>query len=278
MTDPVTDADTVTISNFIRTIIDQDLASGKNGQRVATRFPPEPNGYLHIGHAKSICLNFGLAEDYNGTCNLRFDDTNPEKESTEYMQAIKADVEWLGFKWTEERFASDYFDELYNFAVELIRQGHAYVDSSSADEMREMRGTLKKPGIESPFRSRSVDENLDLFERMKNGEFEDGTHVLRAKIDMASGNINMRDPTLYRIRRTPHFRTGDAWNIYPMYDYTHCLSDALEQITHSLCTLEFEDHRPLYDWVLDTLQTPAHPQQIEFAPVSYTHLTLPTKA
>lgn len=267
MTDPAN-------SNFIRTIIDQDLASEKNGQRVATRFPPEPNGYLHIGHAKSICLNFGLAEDYDGNCNLRFDDTNPEKESTEYMQAIKADVDWLGFNWTDERFASDYFDELYNYAVELIRQGNAYVDSSSADEMRTMRGTLKEPGVDSPYRTRSVEENLDLFERMKNGEFEDGKHVLRAKIDMASGNMNMRDPTLYRIRRTPHFRTGDKWNIYPMYDYTHCLSDAIEQVTHSLCTLEFEDHRPLYDWVLDTLDTPAHPQQIEFARLSLEYTVL----
>ncbi len=274
MTDQDKGADTLATSNFIRTIIDRDLASGKNGQRVATRFPPEPNGYLHIGHAKSICLNFGLAEDYNGTCNLRFDDTNPEKESTEYMEAIKADVEWLGFKWTEERFASDYFDELYNFAVKLIQQGHAYVDSSSAEQMREMRGTLTQPGVESPYRERTIEENLDLFERMKNGEFEDGTHVLRAKIDMASGNINMRDPTLYRIRRTPHFRTGDVWNIYPMYDYTHCLSDAIEQITHSLCTLEFEDHRPLYDWVLDTLKTPAHPQQIEFARLSLEYTVL----
>jgi len=260
--------------NFIRTIIDDDLATGKNGQRVATRFPPEPNGYLHIGHAKSICLNFGIAKDYNGSCNLRFDDTNPEKESSEYMEAIKADVEWLGFQWAEQRFASDYFQQLYDYALTLITDGNAYVDSSSADEIRELRGTLSKPGIESSYRNRSVEENLDLFQRMKDGEFEDGTHVLRAKIDMAAGNLNMRDPVIYRIRRAHHFRTGDAWNIYPMYDYTHCLSDAIENITHSLCTLEFEDHRPLYDWVLETLDTPAHPQQIEFARLSLEYTVL----
>jgi len=260
--------------NFIRTIIDEDLATGKNGQRVATRFPPEPNGYLHIGHAKSICLNFGIAKDYNGSCNLRFDDTNPEKESSEYMEAIKADVEWLGFQWAEQRFASDYFQQLYDYALKLINDGNAYVDSSSADEIRELRGTLSKPGVESSYRNRSVEENLDLFQRMKDGEFEDGTHVLRAKIDMAAGNLNMRDPVIYRIRRAHHFRTGDAWNIYPMYDYTHCLSDAIENITHSLCTLEFEDHRPLYDWVLETLDTPAHPQQIEFARLSLEYTVL----
>ena len=251
--------------NFIRNIINADLEAGKNGGRVATRFPPEPNGYLHIGHAKSICLNFGVAENYSGTCNLRFDDTNPEKESVEYMEAIKADLEWLGFKWSAEHFASDYFQQLYDFAVELIKSGNAFVDSSSAEQMREMRGTLKEPGVESPYRNRSVEENLELFEGMKNGDFDEGAHVLRAKIDMASGNVNMRDPALYRIRKAHHFRTGDAWNIYPMYDYTHCLSDAIENITHSLCTLEFEDHRPLYNWVLETLATTAHPQQIEFA-------------
>ena len=269
-----TASDDPTSGNFIRTIIDEDLATGKNGQRVATRFPPEPNGYLHIGHAKSICLNFGIATDYNGSCNLRFDDTNPEKESSEYMEAIKADVEWLGFQWAEQRFASDYFQQLYDYAIKLIKDGNAYVDSSSADEIRELRGTLSKPGVESSYRNRSIEENLDLFQRMKDGEFEDGTHVLRAKIDMAAGNLNMRDPVIYRIRRAHHFRTGDAWNIYPMYDYTHCLSDAIENITHSLCTLEFEDHRPLYDWVLETLDTPAHPQQIEFARLSLEYTVL----
>ena len=261
----MSDTDNKPTGNFIRSIIDADLAAGKNDGRVHTRFPPEPNGYLHIGHAKSICLNFGIAGQYGGVCNLRFDDTNPEKESVEYMEAIKNDVEWLGFEWAEQRHASDYFDELYQRAIQLIKSGHAYVDSSSATEMREMRGTLKEPGIESPYRNRSVEQNLELFEGMKAGEFAEGEHVLRAKIDMSAGNINMRDPTLYRIRKTHHFRTGDAWNIYPMYDYTHCLSDQIEGITHSLCTLEFEDHRPLYDWVLETLQTPNHPQQIEFA-------------
>ncbi|KAG1648171.1 Glutamine--tRNA ligase [Nymphon striatum] len=251
--------------NFIRTSIDADLKSGKNDGRVVTRFPPEPNGYLHIGHAKSICLNFGIASQYNGVCNLRFDDTNPEKESVEYMESIKADVQWLGFEWAKLANASDYFDELYQRAVELIKSGHAYVDSSSAEQMRSMRGSLTKPGEESPYRNRSIAQNLELFTGMKEGHHDEGAHVLRAKIDMASGNINMRDPTLYRIRKTHHFRTGDTWNIYPMYDYTHCLSDQIEGITHSLCTLEFEDHRPLYDWVLDTLGTPNHPQQIEFA-------------
>ena len=272
MSKPPTNNDVA--SNFIRNIIDEDLAAGKNDGRVATRFPPEPNGYLHIGHAKSICLNFGIASDYNGTCNLRFDDTNPEKESVEYMEAIKKDVEWLGFQWHEERFASDYFQQLHDFAVELIKAGHAYVDSSSAEEMREMRGNLKQPGTESPYRNRSVEQNLELFEGMKNGDYDEGAHVLRAKIDMASGNINMRDPALYRIRKAHHFRTGSEWSIYPMYDYTHCLSDAIENITHSLCTLEFEDHRPLYDWVLDTLATPAHPQQIEFARLSLEYTVL----
>jgi glutaminyl-tRNA synthetase len=252
------------VSHFIRNIVEEDVAANKNDGRVVTRFPPEPNGYLHIGHAKSICLNFGIAEQFGGTCNLRFDDTNPVKENEEFANAIKADVEWLGFEWHELRHASDYFDELYEYAQVLIKKGKAYVDSSSAEEVREMRGTLKEPGTPSPYSNRSIEENLDLFERMKNGEFDDGEHILRAKIDMASGNINMRDPTLYRIRKVNHVRTGDTWSIYPMYDYTHCISDAMENITHSLCTLEFEDHRPLYDWVLDECETPAHPQQIEF--------------
>jgi glutaminyl-tRNA synthetase len=252
-------------ANFIRQIINSDLEENKHNGKVATRFPPEPNGYLHIGHAKSICLNFGIAAEYNGTCNLRFDDTNPEKENIEYMEAIERDVQWLGFKWTELHHASDYFEQLYNYAVQLIEQGQAYVDSLSAEQIRAYRGTLTEPGKESPDRNRSIAENLDLFKRMRTGEFADGQYVLRAKIDMASPNINMRDPALYRIRRVHHHRTGDAWCIYPMYDYTHCISDAIEGITHSLCTLEFEDHRPLYDWVLDQLQTPCHPQQIEFA-------------
>ena len=252
-------------ANFIRAIVEADLAAGKNDGRVVTRFPPEPNGYLHIGHAKSIALNFGVAEDRAGRCNLRYDDTNPVKEDAEFVDAIREDVAWLGFEPAEVRHASDYFDELYERARELIRRGLAYVDSSSADEMREMRGTLTTPGTESPYRNRSAEQNLDLFERMKAGEFEEGQHVLRARIDMASGNINLRDPTLYRIRRAAHVRTGTAWSIYPMYDYTHCLSDSFEGVTHSLCTLEFEDHRPLYDWVLDALEMPCHPQQIEFA-------------
>ncbi|MGZ5030240.1 MAG: glutamine--tRNA ligase/YqeY domain fusion protein [Methylobacter sp.] len=252
-------------SNFIRQIIANDLKDNKNNGKVVTRFPPEPNGYLHIGHAKSICLNFGIAAENNGRCNLRFDDTNPEKESDEYVEAIKRDVQWLGFEWSELHHASDYFEQLYNYAVQLIEQGLAYVDSLSAEQIREYRGTLTQPGRESPDRSRSIAENLDLFKRMRAGEFADGQYVLRAKIDMASPNINMRDPALYRIRRVHHQRTGNDWCIYPMYDYTHCISDALEGITHSLCTLEFEDHRPLYDWVLDQVKTPAHPQQIEFA-------------
>jgi glutaminyl-tRNA synthetase len=252
-------------SNFIRQIIANDLKDNKNNGKVVTRFPPEPNGYLHIGHAKSICLNFGIAAENNGRCNLRFDDTNPEKESDEYVQSIMRDVSWLGFEWSELRHASDYFEQLYDYAVQLIKQGQAYVDSLSAEEIRAYRGTLTEPGKESPDRNRSIEENLDLFQRMRAGEFADGQYVLRAKIDMASPNINMRDPALYRIRRVHHQRTGDDWCIYPMYDYTHCISDALEGITHSLCTLEFEDHRPLYDWVLDQVKTPAHPQQIEFA-------------
>ena len=252
-------------SNFIRQIIANDLNSHKNNGKVVTRFPPEPNGYLHIGHAKSICLNFGIAAENKGCCNLRFDDTNPEKESDEYVEAIKRDVRWLGFEWSQLRHASDYFEQLYSYAVQLIEQGQAYVDSLSAEQIRLYRGTLTEPGKESPDRNRPIAENLDLFKGMRNGEFADGQYLLRAKIDMASPNINMRDPALYRIRRVHHQRTGNDWCIYPMYDYSHCISDALEGITHSLCTLEFEDHRPLYDWVLDQLKTPCHPQQIEFA-------------
>jgi glutaminyl-tRNA synthetase len=255
-----------TPTNFIRQFIDADLAAGKNNGKVATRFPPEPNGYLHIGHAKSICLNFGIAQDYNGTCNLRFDDTNPHKENIEFVESIKKDVEWLGFKWTALFYASDYFDKLYQFAMDLIKQGKAYVDDLNAEEIRHYRGTLTEAGKNSPYRDRSVEENLDLFRRMQAGEFEDGSRVLRAKIDMASPNINLRDPTIYRIRRGAiHHQTGSEWCIYPMYDYTHCLSDALEGITHSLCTLEFEDHRPLYDWFLEQLDVPCHPRQIEFS-------------
>ena len=257
--------DTQPTSNFIRQIIATDLKDNKNDGKVVTRFPPEPNGYLHIGHAKSICLNFGIAAAYYGRCNLRFDDTNPEKESDEYVQSIMRDVHWLGFEWSELRHASDYFEQLYDYAVQLIEQGQAYVDSLSAEQIRVYRGTLTEPGKESPDRNRSIEENLDLFKRMRAGEFADGQYVLRAKIDMVSPNINMRDPAIYRIRRVHHQRTGNEWCIYPMYDYTHCISDMLEGITHSLCTLEFEDHRPLYDWVLDQLKTPCHPQQIEFA-------------
>ncbi len=253
-------------TDFIRSRIDQDLKEGKNEGKVHTRFPPEPNGYLHIGHAKSICLNFGVADEFSGLCNLRFDDTNPTKEEVEYEEAIKRDVHWLGFDWEDRLYyASDYFDQLYGFAVELIRKGKAYVCSLSADEIRTYRGTLTEPGKNSPYRDRSIDENLDLFRRMRDGEFADGEHVLRAKIDMSSGNLNMRDPTIYRIRHAAHFRAGEEWCIYPMYDFTHCLSDSVEGITHSLCTLEFEDHRPLYDWFLDELGLDCHPQQIEFA-------------
>jgi len=251
--------------DFIRQIIADDLKSGKHSGTI-TRFPPEPNGFLHIGHAKSICLNFGIAEENGGICNLRFDDTNPSKEDVTYVESIKEDVEWLGFHWSKEPlYASDYFPQLYDFAVTLIKLGKAYVCQLSPDEMREYRGTLTEPGKESPYRDRSIEENLQLFQRMKDGELAEGSHVLRAKIDMASPNVNMRDPVIYRILKDHHHRTGDTWVIYPMYDYTHCLSDMLENITHSLCTLEFEDHRPLYDWVLDTLKTPCHPRQIEFA-------------
>lgn len=252
-------------TNFIRQIIDEDLKTGKNGSRVATRFPPEPNGYLHIGHAKSICLNFGIARDYNGTCNLRFDDTNPVKEDVEYVDSIQADVQWLGFKWANLHYASDYFEKLYDYSVQLIEMGKAYVCELNADEMRAYRGTLTEAGKNSPYRDRPVQENLDLFRRMRAGEFPDGKYILRAKIDMASPNLNLRDPALYRIRRAHHHRTGDTWCIYPMYDYAHALSDMIEGITHSICTLEFEAHRPLYDWILDVLKTPCHPQQIEFS-------------
>ena len=262
----MTVAESTPTPNFIRSIIAEDIKAKKNDGRVVTRFPPEPNGYLHIGHAKSICLNFGLAAEHNGRCHLRFDDTDPSKESMEYVAAIQEDVRWLGFSWSDHLFfASDYFEKLYQYAVELIKAGKAYVDSLSADEIRDFRGTLTEPGRNSPFRTRSVAENLDLFGRMRAGEFKDGAHVLRAKIDMASPNLLMRDPTIYRIRHTPHYRTGNAWCIYPMYDYTHCLSDSIEGITHSLCTLEFENNRPLYDWVLDELKVDCHPQQIEFA-------------
>ncbi|HEV7485752.1 MAG TPA: glutamine--tRNA ligase/YqeY domain fusion protein [Thermoanaerobaculia bacterium] len=251
--------------DFIREIVEEDLAAGRTA-RVITRFPPEPNGHLHIGHAKSICLNFGVAAEYNGQCNLRFDDTNPAKEEIEYVEAIEHDIAWLGFSWGENLFhASDYFDQLYAWAEELIRADKAYVDSSSPDEMRAMRGTLTEPGVESPHRRRSAEENLDLFRRMKAGEFPDGAQVLRAKIDMASPNINMRDPVLYRIRHATHHRTGDSWCIYPMYDYAHPLSDAIEHITHSLCTLEYEDHRPLYDWLIENVSVPSRPRQYEFA-------------
>ncbi len=265
-----------TVSNFIRTIIDNDLAAGLH-KNIITRFPPEPNGYLHVGHAKSICLNFGLAQDYQGKCNLRFDDTNPEKESEEYALSIQEDVRWLGFQWEGNvHWASDYFDDLYRFAVELIDKELAYVDDLTSEEMREYRGTLTLPGKNSPYRDRSVAENLDLFARMKAGEFADGARVLRAKIDMASPNINLRDPAIYRIRRAHHIRTGDKWCIYPMYDYTHCISDALEGITHSICTLEFEDHRPLYDWVLDNLSIACHPRQYEFSRLEL-HYTITSK-
>src|SRR5690625_2211782 len=267
--------DAMTPTNFIRQIIDEDLQQGKNDGRVATRFPPEPNGYSHLGHATSICLTFGIARDYQGTCNLRFDDTNPVNESPEFVESIQEDVRWLGFEWNELRYASDYFEQLYQYAEDLIRDGKAYVCDLSAEELREYRGTLTEPGRNSPYRDRSVEENLDLFRRMRAGEFEDGSRVLRAKIDMASPNMNMRDPAIYRIRTTaPHHQTGEAWKIYPLYDYTHCISDALENITHSLCTLEFEDHRPLYDWFLEQLDVPCHPQQIEFGRLNLEYTVL----
>jgi glutaminyl-tRNA synthetase len=253
-----------TTSNFIREIIDKDLAEGKY-KSVHTRFPPEPNGYLHIGHAKSICLNFGLAKDYKGKCNLRFDDTNPTKEETEYVNSIKEDIKWLGFDWEDrEYYASDYFDRLYEYAIKLIKKGKAYVDSQTGDQIRDTRGTPTEPGIESPYRNRSIEENLELFEKMKNGEFKDGEHVLRSKIDMSSPNMNMRDPVMYRIRHASHHRTGDKWCIYPMYDWAHGQSDSIEGITHSVCTLEFENHRPLYNWLVEELEI-HHPRQIEFA-------------
>ncbi|WP_158935046.1 glutamine--tRNA ligase/YqeY domain fusion protein [Burkholderia sp. S171] len=273
--------DAPAVNNFIRNIIDEDNRNDKWSQRVETRFPPEPNGYLHIGHAKSICVNFGIARDYGGVCHLRFDDTNPEKESVEYVDSIVDAVKWLGFDWNKDGtehlyFASDYYDKLYEFAELLIERGQAYVDSQSAEEMRLTRGSAQEPGKNSPFRDRTPEENLDLFRRMKAGEFQEGEHVLRAKIDMASPNFNMRDPVVYRIRFAHHYRTGDTWCIYPMYDYTHCVSDALENITHSLCTLEFEDHRPLYDWFLNQLAddgkfTRPLPQQIEFSRLNLTY-------
>ncbi|QIN62365.1 Glutamine--tRNA ligase [Caballeronia sp. SBC1] len=273
--------DAPAVNNFIRNIIDEDNRNDKWSQRVETRFPPEPNGYLHIGHAKSICVNFGIARDYGGVCHLRFDDTNPEKESVEYVDSIIDAVKWLGFDWNKDGtehlyFASDYYDKLYEFAELLIERGQAYVDSQSAEEMRATRGSAQEPGKNSPFRDRKPEENLDLFRRMKAGEFKEGEHVLRAKIDMASPNFNMRDPVIYRIRFAHHYRTGDTWCIYPMYDYTHCVSDALENITHSLCTLEFEDHRPLYDWFLNQLAddgkfTRPLPQQIEFSRLNLTY-------
>ncbi len=254
-------------THFIRRIIEEDLASGKHTQ-IITRFPPEPNGYLHIGHAKSISLNFSMADAFGGSCNLRFDDTNPAKEEAEYAQAIEEDVHWLGYEWRHLRHASDYFEQLHEYALELICKGNAYVDSQDGDTIRATRGTLTEPGVDSPYRNRSIQENLDLFARMRAGEFPEGAHVLRARIDMQADNINMRDPVLYRIRDQYHHRTGDDWSIYPMYDFTHCLSDAIEGVTHSLCTLEFEDHRLLYDWILDHLDVTCHPQQIEFSRLS----------
>lgn len=261
-------------TNFIREIIDKDLKTGKYDGRVHTRFPPEPNGYLHIGHAKSICLNFGVAADYNGLCNLRFDDTNPETEETSYVESIVKDMKWLGFDWEDRLYrASDYFDKLYEYALELIKKGRAYVCDLSADEVSKYRGTITEPGRDSPYRNRSVEENLNLFERMKAGEFADGSRTLRAKIDMSSPHMIMRDPPLYRIKKMPHYRTGDKWCIYPMYDFAHCISDSIERITHSLCTLEFENNRPLYDWILNELDL-YHPQQIEFARLNLSYTIL----
>ena len=266
--------DSPLVSNFIRDIIDKDIKNNKNDGRVHTRFPPEPNGYLHIGHAKSICLNFGFASEYGGLCNLRFDDTNPSKEEAEYVESIMEDVSWLGFDWGDRLYyASDYYEQLYDYAVRLIKAGDAYICSLSPDEIREYRGTLTRPGKDSPYRTRPIKENLDMFMRMKAGEFKDGSHVLRAKIDMASPNLNMRDPVIYRILRATHHRTGNKWCIYPMYDFAHCVSDSIEGITHSICTLEFEDHRPLYDWFLDKLGV-FHPQQIEFARLNLTYTVI----
>jgi len=274
-TDPGPGAGPGKTLDFIRTIVTEDLKAGRNGGRVHTRFPPEPNGYLHIGHAKSICLNFGVALEFGGKCNLRFDDTNPAKEDVEYVDAIREDVHWLGFDWEgREFYASDYFEQLCLWAEELIQKGLAYVDNLTPDEVREHRGTLTEPGRESPYRNRPIAENLDLFRRMRAGEFEDGSYTLRAKIDMASPNINLRDPALYRIRRVAHHRTGDAWCIYPMYDFAHALSDAIEGITHSLCTLEFEDHRPLYDWCVANCTVPSVPRQIEFARLNLTYTVM----
>ena len=271
MTQPMT----LFSSDFIRDIIEDDLRTNKHGARVATRFPPEPNGYIHIGHAKSVCLNFGIAGQYQGTCNLRMDDTDPLGESMEYVESIIRDVRWLGFDWGNRLFyASDYFEQLYQFAVELIKTGNAYVCSLNADEVREQRGTFTEPGKESPYRNRSAEENLDMFQRMRAGEFADGAHTLRAKIDMASANIVMRDPVIYRIKREPHYRTETKWVIYPMYDFAHCLSDALEGITHSICTLEFENNRPLYDWIVERLITGSRPQQIEFARLNLSYTIL----
>ena len=262
-------------THFIRKIIDDDLRQGRYPGGIHTRFPPEPNGFLHIGHAKAICLNFGMAAEYGGKCNLRFDDTNPEKEDMKYVAAIREDVRWLGYDWEDRLFfASDYFTRLFQFAVELIRHGKAYVDSMSVGQIKQYRGTLAEPGIDSPYRNRSVAENLELFHKMKDGEFADGEHVLRAKIDMQAANLNMRDPIIYRIRRTIHYRTSDSWCIYPMYDFTQCLSDALEHVTHSLCSLEFEDHRPLYDWFIDNLETAVRPRQYEFARLNLEYTVL----
>lgn len=268
-------SEALTPTNFIRTIIEEDVAAGKNDGQVVTRFPPEPNGYLHIGHAKSICLNFGLARDFAGRCHLRFDDTNPVKEDVEYVESIQNDVRWLGFDWGGHLYyASDYFERLFEYAVMLIRKGSAYVCSLSADEIRQYRGTLTEPGKESPYRNRSIEENLDLFHRMRAGEFEEGGHVLRAKIDMGSPNIVLRDPTLYRIRKSAHHRTGAAWCIFPMYDFAHCLSDAIECVTHSICTLEFENNRALYDWVINQINPPRRPRQYEFARLNLTYTVL----
>jgi len=270
----MTTADPTSPTDFVRRIVEQDLRAGKHSGPVHTRFPPEPNGYLHIGHAKAICLDFGVAVEYGGLCNLRFDDTNPSREEVEYVEAIKGDIRWLGFDWGDRLFfASDYFEQLYEYAVQLIEKGKAYVCDLSADEIREYRGTLTRPGKDSPYRGRSIEENLDLFRRMRAGEFEDGSRVLRAKIDMASPNINMRDPVIYRIRRATHHRTGDEWCIYPMYDFAHCLSDSIEGITHSLCSLEYENHRPLYDWFLDQLNV-YHPRQIEFARLNLSYTVM----